>query len=47
MNKYITDKLITEKMAEKGWIEGCDDEHARNQVLAHYECEITDQLAKP
>ena len=47
MIKYITDKLITEKMAEKGWIEGCDDEHARNQVLAHYECEITDQWQNP
>ena len=47
MTKYITDKLITEKMAEKGWIEGCDDEHARNQVLAHYECEITDQWRNP
>ena len=47
MTKYITDKLITEKMAEKGWIEGCDDEHARNQVLAHYECEITDQWQNP
>ena len=47
MNKYITDKLIAKKMAEKGWIEGCDDEHARNQVLAHYECEITDQWQNP
>ena len=47
MNKYITDKLITEKMAEKGWIEGCDDEHAKNQVLAHYECEITDNWRNP
>ena len=47
MNKYITDKLITEKMAEKGWIEGCDDEHARNQVFAHYECEITDNWRNP
>jgi len=43
MTKYITDELIAQKMAEKGWIEGCDDEHARNQVLAHYECEVTDQ----
>ncbi len=34
-------------MAEKGWIEGCDDEHARNQVLAHYECEVTDQWQNP
>ena len=42
-NKYITDELITQRMSEKGWIEGCDDEHARNQVLAHYECEVTDQ----
>jgi hypothetical protein len=47
MNKYITDELIAKKMAEKGWIEGCDDEHARNQVLAHYECEITDQWQNP
>ena len=47
MTKYITDKLITEKMSEKGWIEGCDDEHARNQVLAHYECEITDRWQNP
>jgi hypothetical protein len=34
-------------MSEKGWIEGCDDEHARNQVLAHYDCEITDQWQDP
>ena len=34
-------------MTEKGWIEGCDDEHARNQVLAHFECEITDQWQNP
>ena len=47
MNKYITDELIANKMAEKGWIEGCDNEHAKNQVLAHYECEITDQWQNP
>ena len=47
MTKYITDELIAKKMAEKGWIEGCDDEHARNQVLAHYECEVTDQWQNP
>jgi hypothetical protein len=46
-NKFITDALITQRMADKGWIEGCDDEHARNQVLAHYECEITDQWKNP
>ena len=46
-NKYITDALITERMANKGWIEGCDDEHARNQVLAHYDCEITDRWQNP
>lgn len=34
-------------MAEKGWIEGCDDEHARKQVLAYYECEITDNWQNP
>ena len=47
MNKYITDELITLKMTEKGWIEGCNDEHARKQVLAHYDCEITDQWQNP
>ena len=46
-NKFITDELITLRMTEKGWIEGCDDEHARNQVLAHFECEITDQWQNP
>ncbi len=46
-NKFITDELITQRMTEKGWIEGCDDEHARNQVLAHYDCEITDQWQNP
>ena len=46
-NKYITDELITQRMADKGWIEGCDDEHARNQVLAYYDCEITDQWQNP
>jgi hypothetical protein len=34
-------------MESKGWIEGCDDEHARNQVLAHFECEITDNWKNP
>ena len=37
-NKYITDELIAQRMESKGWIEGCDDEHARNQVLSHYDC---------
>ena len=46
-NKYITDELITQRMTDKGWIEGCDEEHARNQVLAHYDCEITDQWQDP
>ena len=46
-NKFITDELITQRMESKGWIEGCDDEHARNQVLAHFECEITDQWQNP
>lgn len=45
--KLINDELITQRMTEKGWIEGCDDEHARNQVLAHYECEITDNWQNP
>ena len=47
MNKFITDKLITLRMTEKGWIEGCDDEHARNQVLARYECKITGGWQNP
>ena len=34
-------------MESKGWIEGCDDEHAKKQVLAHFECEITDQWQNP
>jgi hypothetical protein len=46
-NKYITDELIAQRMESKGWIEGCDDEHARNQVLAHYDCDITDQWSNP
>ena len=46
-NKFITDELITLRMTEKGWIEGCDDEHAKKQVLAHYDCEITDQWQNP
>ena len=46
-NKFITNELIAQRMESKGWIEGCDDEHARNQVLAHYECEITDQWQNP
>ena len=47
MIKLITDELITQRMESKGWIEGCDDEHARKQVLAHYDCEITDQWQNP
>ena len=46
-NKYITDELIILRMTEKGWIEGCDDEHAKKQVLERYECEITDQWQNP
>ena len=42
MNKFITDELITQRMESKGWIEGCDDEHAKKQVLEHFECEISD-----
>jgi|TARA_R110000823_G_C15747481_1_gene481534 hypothetical protein len=43
MNKIITNELIAQRMESKGWIEGCDDEHARNQVLAHFDCEIKEQ----
>lgn len=46
-NKFITDELIAQRMEAKGWIEGCDDEHAKKQVLAHYDCEITDQWSNP
>ena len=46
-NKFITDELITQRMTDKGWIEGCDDEHARKQVLEYFECEITDQWQNP
>ena len=46
-NKFITDELITQRMEDKGWIEGCDDEHAKKQVLDHYECEITDYWQNP
>jgi len=46
-NKFITDELITLRMTEKGWIEGCDDEHARNQVLARCECKITGGWQNP
>ena len=47
MNKFITDELITQRMESKGWIEGCDDEHAKKQVLEHFECEITDNWQNP
>ena len=46
-NKFITDELITQRMEDKGWIEGCDDDHAKNQVLEYYECEITDTWQNP
>ena len=46
-NKFITDELITQRMESKGWIEGCDDEHAKKQVLEHFECEITDNWQNP
>ena len=46
-NKFITDELIAQRMEAKGWIEGCDDEHAKKQVLEHYDCEITDQWQSP
>ena len=47
MNKFITDELITQRMESKGWIEGCDDEHAKKQVLEHFECEIIDNWQNP
>lgn len=47
MNKFITNELITQRMEDKGWIEGCDDEHAKDKVLDHYECEITDYWQNP
>ncbi len=47
MNKLITNELITQRMEDKGWIEGCDEEHAKKQVLEHYECEITDTWQNP
>jgi len=46
-NKFITDELITQRMESKGWIEGCDDEHAKKQVLEHFECEIIDNWQNP
>ena len=46
-NKFITDELITQRMESKGWIEGCDDEHAKKQVLEYFECEITDNWQNP
>ena len=47
MNKIITDELIAQRMESKGWIEGCDDEHAKEQVLTHYDCEIKEQWDNP
>ena len=47
MKEFITDDLITRRMTEKGWIEGCDDEHARKQVLDYYECEVMDTWQNP
>ena len=47
MNKIITDELIAQRMESKGWIEGCDDEHAKKQVLTHYDCEIKEQWDNP
>ena len=47
MKEFITDDLITRRMTEKGWIEGCDDEHARKQVLDYYECEVMDNWQNP
>ena len=46
-NKFITNELITQRMESKGWIEGCDDEHAKKQVLEHFECEIIDNWQNP
>ena len=46
-NKFITDELITQRMESKGWIEDCNEEHARKQVLEYFECEITDQWRDP
>ena len=46
-NKYITDGLVTQRMSERGWIEGCDQEHAMNQVMAEFECQIVDNWLNP
>ncbi len=47
MSKFITDGLVTLRMAEKGWIEGCDEEHAMKQVMAEFDCEISDEWRNP
>ena len=46
-SKFITDGLVTQRMAEKGWIEGCDEEHAMKQVMAEFDCEISDEWRNP
>ena len=46
-SKILTDELVAQRMEAKGWIEGCDEDHARKQVLEYYECELTDNWSNP
>lgn len=46
-SKILTDELVTQKMEAKGWIEGCDEDHARKQVLDYYECDLTEDWNNP
>lgn len=46
-SKYITDELIAQRMEDKGWIEDSNEDHMRQQVLEHYECEITENWQNP
>jgi hypothetical protein len=33
---YLTDEVLEQRMQDKGWIEGCDDDHATMKVLEYY-----------
>ena len=46
-SKILTEELVTQRMEAKGWIEGCNEHHAREQVLKYYKCELTESWNNP
>jgi len=37
---YLTDEVLEQRMQDRGWIEGCDDDHATMKVLEYYDVTV-------